>query len=129
MKKNIVIAVLVSIGLIWILTYNSGEKNVPQNGPSVVREENGVQYIHIMARAGYTPNQIQAKANMPTVLEVETKGTYDCSSSINIPQIGYRNGLPPTGVTEIEIPVDMTKDTLNILCAMGMYRATIDFTK
>ena len=128
MKKNIVIAILVSIGLIWILTYNSGEKNESQSGSSAVREENGTQYVHILARSGYTPNQIDVKANMPTVLEVETKGTYDCSSSINIPQLGYQKALPPTGVTNIEIPEDKATGSLNILCVMGMYRATVNFS-
>lgn len=126
--KNIAIAILLGISLIWILTPNTDKTGVTPNNSVTVREENGIQYIHILAKAGYTPGQAQAKANMPTVLEVETKGTYDCSSTINIPQIGYRNSLSPTGTTKIEIPKDKTSEPLEILCGMGMYRATVNFS-
>ena len=116
LKKIIVsLSIVLSLGLIWVaLTYDKAEQK-------------STQYIRILARGGYSPNQVQAKANMPTVLEVETKGTYDCSSSLNIPQMGYQKSLPPTGITKIEVPEKFTASTLDILCSMGMYRSAVNF--
>lgn len=135
-KLILTLSVLISVGLVWgALVYepNSGvarggdDGGTFENAPGIVREENGVQYIHIVARGGYKPSQVIAKAGVKTILEVETQGTYDCSAAINIPQMGFQQFLPATGVTEIEIAAEYAKDSLNILCSMGMYRSRIDF--
>lgn len=34
---------------------------------------------------------------------MKTNGTYDCSSSLVIRSINYRNSLPATGETEIDL--------------------------
>lgn len=132
MSKNTLIAVSVVLGLgiVWVLV--SGNNTDSQNrtassNVNTVAQQGNQQRIKILARGGYTPNQINAVANKDTVLEIETKGTYDCSSSIAIPALNYRNNLPPTGSTEIKISAVQAKDSIEILCGMGMYRATINF--
>lgn len=137
-KLILTLSVLISIGLVWgALVYepNAGggrggdnDSGTFENAPGVVREENGVQYIRIVARGGYRPTQVIAEAGVKTILEIETQGTYDCSAALNIPQLGFQQFLPATGVTPIEIPEEYATGSLNILCSMGMYRSRIDFT-
>lgn len=132
MSKNTLIAVsvLLGLGIVWVLV--SGNNSDSQNktadtNVNTVAQQGNQQRIKILARGGYTPSQINAVANKDTVLEFETKGTYDCSSSISIPALNYRTNLPPTGSTEVKISAAQTKDSIEILCSMGMYRATINF--
>lgn len=135
-KLILTLSVLISVGLVWgALVYepNAGagssgsDDGTFENAPGVVREENGIQYIRIVARGGYRPTQVAAKAGIKTILEVETQGTYDCSAALNIPQLGFQQFLQATGVTPIEIPQEYATGSLNILCSMGMYRSRIDF--
>ena len=87
----------------------------------------GKQTIEIGAKDGYTPTLTAAKANMPTVLRVQTNGTFDCSSAITIPSIGYRANLPPTGSTDIEVPPQSAGTSMHIVCGMGMRNASVNF--
>lgn len=121
-----VLGILLSLGLIYIAFTIEVIPGTPVP-TQVVREENGTQYIHLLARGGFHPQSVKAKANMPTVLELETKGTYDCSTAIVIPGLEYRNFLPATGLTKIEIPQEKTTGSLTGSCIMGMYYFTIDF--
>ena len=87
----------------------------------------GKQIIEIGAKGGYSPTLTAAKANMPTVVRVQTNGTFDCSSAITIPSIGYRANLPPTGSTDIEVPSQTAGTSMHIVCAMGMRSALVNF--
>lgn len=129
-KPLILLSAVLTIGIFYLLLTGNNLNSTQvadNNNVTAVSQENGTQKIKIMARGGYTPNQITAKANKDTVLQLETKGTYDCSSSVSIPKLSYVNNLPATGVTNIQIPANMAQDSLEILCGMGMYRATINF--
>lgn len=85
------------------------------------------QIIDITAKGGYNPRNIQAKANLPTVLRVNTNNTYDCSASLVIPKLGYRKFLESTGVEEIVLNEDQAQGTLQGLCSMGMYSFKVEF--
>ncbi|MCA9355197.1 hypothetical protein KC865_01440 [Candidatus Kaiserbacteria bacterium] len=89
--------------------------------------EDGVQYIDITARGGYFPRVTKAKAGVETVIRVRTEGTYDCSSALVIPDIGYQSYLKQTGVEEIKIPLEKTKGKLRGMCSMAMYQFEVDF--
>ena len=99
------------------------------NGPAAVpvKEENGIQVIRILARGGYSPRQISVKAGMPIRIEMETSGTYDCSSVFVIPSLKYQKRLPPTGVTVIDVPAQGPGSSITGLCGMGMYSFEIKF--
>lgn len=131
-KILIILCVIGSLGLVGLLFWSEG-KSVPQSTPintpviPTLRMEGGVQIIHVFARAGYEPNVIEAKAGIPTRLEVETKGTYDCSAVFTIPSLQYRKMLPPTGVTVVDIPVQKPGGQVHALCAMGMYTLDMNF--
>jgi len=87
----------------------------------------GKQIITINAKGGYSPRTTAAKADIPTVIRMNTQGTFDCSSAFTIPTLGINRNLPPSGQTEIEIPAQKSGTNLRGLCAMGMYNFSIDF--
>lgn len=87
----------------------------------------GKQIIEISAKGGYSPRITMAKADMPTIIRMSTKGSFDCSSAVSIPSLGYRANLPPTGTTDIEVGVQKSGSILQGLCAMGMYNFQIKF--
>lgn len=124
MKQLLIILGSFAIAALIILASFSSSS---VDGGDSVREENGVQIIRVLARGGYTPSQVTAKAGMPTRLEVETKGTYDCSAAFVIPQLSYQNMLPSTGITTIDLGVRDAGSSLTGLCAMGMYGVQMRF--
>ncbi len=87
----------------------------------------GKQIVSITAKGGYSPRISSAKANIPTILRIETTGTYDCSSALTLPSIKYRKNLPLSGITEIELPPQKPGSTFEGLCSMGMYSFEIAF--
>jgi plastocyanin domain-containing protein len=89
--------------------------------------ENGVQYVDIMVRGGYSPRVTKAQAGVPTVLRMKTENTYDCSSALVINDLGYQSYLPATGVTEIQVPAEKAQGTLRGMCSMAMYHFQVDF--
>lgn len=127
--KPTVIAILVAGVLIGGAIMLGGKSS---NQPSAGSFENvsvvdGKQVITLDAKGGYSPKVTIAKADMPTVLRVKTNGTFDCSSGLRIPSIGYGANLPPTGVTEIEIPPQKAGTSLKGVCVMGMYNFSINY--
>lgn len=131
MKKRFAISILVTVcaivGIIVLL--RNGGTTMP-TGASVqanVSIVDGKQVIQIDAKGGYTPRTTIAKANTPTVLNLKTNGTFDCSSSISIPSLGYSTNLPPSGTTSVEIPPQLAGTTINGVCTMGMYHFAVNF--
>ena len=88
---------------------------------------NGKQIIEIGVKGGYSPKLTAAKANMPTILRMKTNGTFDCSSGVVIPSLSYRQNLPPSGETDIEVPPQQSGTTLQGVCVMGMYHFAVQF--
>lgn len=87
----------------------------------------GEQIITLAAKGGFSPRTTTAEAGVPSVLRVSTSGTYDCSSAISIPSLGYNKNLPPSGTTDIDIPAQAAGTTLEGTCSMGMYRFAVAF--
>ena len=82
--------------------------------------------ISLSVKGGFSPGKTYAKAGIPTILKMETKNTFDCSSSVRIPSMDITQSLPPTGVVEIDLgtpKVSVLKGT----CSMGMYPFEINF--
>ncbi len=120
--------ILLTAVLIAGVTLFSGERvvddsDVPINNVSII---DGKQIIVISAKGGYQPRNSVAKAGIPTILRFNTKGTFDCSSSVVIPSLNISKNLPPSGNTDI----DLGSPQLGVLqgtCGMGMYRFQINF--
>ncbi len=91
-----------------------------------VTTQDGKQVIVLTAKGGYTPRRSTAKAGVPTVLRVDTNGTFDCSIAIRIPELKLGKNLPPTGKTDIDLGSPKA-GLLTGTCSMGMYPFEIDF--
>ncbi len=104
-----------------------GGKNQPQESPNNVETKNGVQYITITAKGGYSPQTSTAKSGIPTKLVVKTNGTYDCSASLVIKSLGYQKILPQTGEEIIDLGTPKPGTSIQGLCGMGMYNFLVKF--
>ena len=131
MKKILVISILLTVGSIVgiiVLLRNGGTNTTAvASGQSNVSIVGGKQVIQIDAKGGYAPRNTVAKANMPTTLNLKTNGTFDCSSGVSIPSLGYRSSLPPSGITPVEIPPQPAGTVLKGTCSMGMYNFAVNF--
>lgn len=116
--------VIVGGGYFLLQEGPSDQSSTPQSN---VINEAGKQVIEINVKGGYSPRVSIAKADVPTILKMKTNGTFDCSSSVVIPSIGYRNNLPSSGETEIEVPAQSAGTTLQGMCEMGMYNFQVKF--
>ena len=130
MKTPTIIAIIIGGAFVvgaFMLSQDKATAPVDTVSANNVTIENGKQIVTISAKGGYSPRVSRAKADMPTLLKVETVGTFDCSSALSLPSIGYQENLPPSGVTEIELPPQKAGSTFEGLCAMGMYGFEIAF--
>ena len=129
--KTITLSIIIAaflIGGAMIFTWGKQNSNNTdlQAGNNVIMVD-GKQVITINAKGGYFPRVTAAKADTPTVIKMNTQGTFDCSSAISIPSLGYRNNLPPSGETLIDVPPQKSGTVMRGLCAMGMYNFSINF--
>lgn len=134
MNKNVLIIItfvlVVGIGLIFWTGSKSKNNSNTTTTEAVQNTEikDGVQYITINAKGGYSPKVSTAKAGIPTKLIVKTNGTYDCSSSLVIRSIGYQKILAQTGEELIDIGTPKAGEPLQGVCGMGMYNFLINFS-
>ncbi len=122
------LAILLLGGIYLSVQESSYQNEASGESANNVTMEDGKQIVAITARGGYSPKISSAKANIPTVIRMKTKGAFDCSSSVVIPSIGYQGNLPPSGETNIDVPAQKTGTTLQGMCGMGMYRFQIQFS-
>lgn len=115
---------LAFLGYLFIQMNNpdSESQRISTSNVSVV---DGQQIIEISAKAGYTPRVSEVRAGIPTILRINTQGTFDCSSQIRIPSLDISRSLPPSGVTDIALGT-LTLGTLHGSCGMGMYPFQFD---
>ena len=125
---------IISVGFIVaiIIIFSSDSKinntNIALNQETQnVEIKDGTQYITINARGGYFPKISNALADVPTKLIMKTESTYDCSSYLVINSLSYRNMLPSSGETVIDIGVPVTGKSLKGTCGMGMYGFVVNF--
>lgn len=134
MNKNalliIISGVIVMGGIIWLGASSSGSTVRISNGTSAENSvmKDGIQYVTINARGGYTPKVSTAKAGIPTKLIVKTNGTYDCSASLVIRSLGYQKILSQNGEEVIDIGTPKAGVPLQGVCGMGMYSFLVNFS-
>lgn len=124
----ITLGLVIGIGIIFL----GGPKNdtdlaSDQAGQNVEMKD-GIQYVTIEARGGYSPEISTAKAGVPTKLILKTNGTYDCSSSLVIRSIEYQKILPQTGEEIIDLGIPEADTPLQGTCGMGMYNFLVNFS-
>src|SRR3989344_4880524 len=124
------LALVVGLGIVFLggsKSENDGATASTQAAQNVEIKD-GVQYITIDAKAGYSPKVSTAKAGIPTKLVVKTNGTYDCSASLVIRSVGYQKILSQTGEETIDIGTPKAGEPLQGMCGMGMYNFLINFS-
>lgn len=131
-KLTVQIILLVAIAVVFaIIIFGPRFKNNQEVKQTIavpnVEVKDGVQYVTITARGGYTPKVSNAKAGIPTKLIMKTSGTFDCSSSLVIRSIGYQKILPQNGSEIIDIGIPEIGKPLQGVCGMGMYSFLVNF--
>ncbi len=126
----ITLALVVGIGAIFLSGSKSKDNSTTASTQATqnVEMRDGIQYVTIDAKAGYSPRVSTAKAGIPTKLVVKTNGTYDCSASLVIRSVGYQKILPQTGEETIDIGTPVAGQPLQGVCGMGMYNFLINFS-
>ncbi|MSR70644.1 hypothetical protein EXS62_01230 [Candidatus Kaiserbacteria bacterium] len=121
----ITLALVIGIGIVFL----GGSKNNTETGASAQNVEirDGVQYVTVNAKGGYSPKVSTAKAGIPTKLIVKTDGTYDCSASLVIRSVGFQKILAQTGEEVIDLGTPKAGQPLQGLCGMGMYNFSVNF--
>lgn len=122
------LALVVSLGIVFLGGSKSNTQTASTGSTQNIEIRDGVQYITIDAKAGYSPKISTAKVGIPTKLVVKTNGTYDCSASLAIRSIGYQKILPQTGEETIDIGTPKAGQPLQGVCGMGMYNFLINFS-
>ncbi|MEZ4156906.1 MAG: cupredoxin domain-containing protein [Candidatus Paceibacterota bacterium] len=122
----ITVALVIGIGIMFLGQSKNNSGTGGTESAQNIEIRDGVQYITINARGGYSPRVSTAQANIPTKLVVKTNGTYDCSAALIIRSIGYEKILPNTGEEIIDLGTPKT-GTFQGLCSMGMYNFVVNF--
>lgn len=129
--KSTIVSIIVAVALVGgaLMLTSRDVPTTPVAGDfrQNVSLADGKQLVTIDAKGGYAPRETVAKAGFPTTIVVKTRGTFDCSSALVIPALGYRANLPPTGETRVEVPPQPAGTTLQGICAMGMYSFSVSF--
>lgn len=122
MQKILAIIVIAAVGFVgYLFTQRLGSDPASESGgANNVSIVDGQQIVTLTAKVGYTPRVSTVKAGIPTVLRVETKGTFDCSSQIRVPSLNISQSLPATGTTDIALG-SLSVGELDGTCGMGMY--------
>ncbi len=125
--KTALVFGVVIVTLLFAGMFISGNRTQePTNGGGVVIE-NGVQVIDIVVKGGYSPSRIEAKAGVPTEIRFVTNGTYDCSSVVVIPALGYQKTLPAMGTEKVFLSAEQAAGIFKGQCGMGMYNFQVAF--
>ena len=131
MKKN---SIIISLIIVLLLVGGSlflTKKNTPAEGgisPQYVSMEDDVQIVKVVVNAkGYTPNSVEAKAGIKTVLRMESQNSYGCERSLRIPSLEITEILPSQGTTDIDLGIPKEGENIFGSCSMGMYTFKISF--
>ncbi len=124
----ITVALVIGLGVIFFGGSQNGTESASTQSGQNVEIKDGIQYITIDAKGGYSPRVSSAQADVPTKLIVRTNGTYDCSSALVIRSIGYQKILPQTGEEIIDVGIPKAGTPLQGTCSMGMYNFVVNFS-
>jgi plastocyanin domain-containing protein len=124
----ITVALVIGLGIIFFGGTQNGTETTSTQSEQNIEIRDGVQYITIDAKGGYSPRVSSAQADIPTKLIVKTNGTYDCSSALVIRSVGYQKILPQTGEEIIDIGTSKAGSSVQGTCSMGMYSFVVNFS-
>jgi sulfite exporter TauE/SafE/copper chaperone CopZ len=103
------------------LSWPRASAPAPSSNASGVREENGVQVVHMVVDAtGYRPSHFTLKAGVPVRWEVDGTKAGGCGSVLVAPQLGVQKMLQ-SGINTIAF-TPPRPGQIPFSCSMGMYR-------
>ncbi len=120
------VAILAIIGFFVIFPSSPSSSSGSTTESANVVVKNGTQYVTVDVKGGYSPKISTIQAWLPTKLVMRTNGTYDCSSSLVIRSLNYRNSLPASGEIEIDLGTPESGKKIAWTCGMGMYSFSIN---
>jgi plastocyanin domain-containing protein len=126
MQKNIIISTIMSVAIVGGMLYFISDNTESLNNREITQSNNveikdGVQYVTIEAKGGYSPRLSEIKEGLPTKLIVKTDSTFDCSISLVIRSVDFQKVLQPTGEEVVDLGVPKLGDKIQGVCSMGMY--------
>lgn len=129
-KTLLIVAILALFAIVLIFVFGKSNNTSKQTTQAEknIEIKDGIQYITVTAKAGYSPKVTNAKANIPTKLVVKTNGTYDCSASLIVRPTGFRGILSQTGEKVIDLGIPKSDQPVLGICGMGMYSFQINFS-
>ena len=122
----IILALVLGMGIIFLSDSKSSNDKTGGSTQNIEIKE-GIQYVTVNAKGGYSPKVSSAKAGIPTKLIIKTDGTYDCSASLVIRSLGFQKILTQTGEEVIDIGTPKVGQPLQGICGMGMYSFLINY--
>lgn len=125
LKTIILIFVFITLAIFGYITL--GMKNIVTSSINDIVVENGKQVLKLTATSTFSPNVINAKANIPTILRVDAKNVAGCTTTLNIAKLNISQQLLGKDKVDIEIPPQTVGTNLIGLCSMGMNRFDINF--
>lgn len=132
MQKSTIISIIISFAIIGGTIYFISDRSATSGGEVAqlqnIEVRDGVQYVTIIAKGGYSPRITQVKGGLPTKIVVKTDGTYDCSASLVVRSAGFQKILQPTGEEIIDLGIPKSGDKIQGVCGMGMYNFIINFS-
>ena len=129
----IIAGLVIGLGIIFVggskgnNTNGASTNNTAQGSTQNIEVKDGVQYITINVKGGYSPRLTTAKAGIPTKLIMKTNGTYDCSASLRIGSVGFQKILKNTGEETIDLGTPVTGVPTRGVCGMGMYSFVVNY--
>ena len=130
-KSTLILILLLTpiIGFGYLFSQVKSLSKNPQKDPVIqaVEIKDNLQIINLTAKGGYFPNNVTAKAGIPSELNIKTQNTFDCSSALYIPALNFNEILKPNGITKIQIPAQESGKTITGSCSMRMYSFAITF--
>lgn len=124
----IALSLIIAAGIVFLKDSQNDTGVAEGQAGNNIEIRDGVQYVTIDAKGGYTPRVSNAQAGIPTKVVIKTNGTYDCSSSVVIRSLGYQKVLSQTGEEVIDIGTPLAGTPLQGTCSMGMYSFTVQFS-
>lgn len=131
MQKNTIISIIISLVIIGGTLYFVSNKPTSTDEVGTVSQSqnveirDGIQYVTITAQGGYSPRTSVVQPDIPTKLVVKTNGTYDCSASLVIRDVGFQKILQPEGEEVIDLGTIKKGGKVQGVCGMGMYNFQI----
>ncbi|MEK7192524.1 MAG: hypothetical protein AAB682_00090 [Patescibacteria group bacterium] len=127
MNRTASVIIIGAIVIAMSIIYSGDSMSEIGGNVQNVEIRDGIQFITINAKGGYSPRISFAKAGIPTKLIVKTNSTYDCSAALVVRSVGFQKILKNTAEEIIDIGIPKAGEPLRGVCGMGMYGFQVKF--